>query len=74
MSGSLPVIRDGGDHRHLQGFGDLTSPVRLPVTHDDQTQLSADCGTELRMITEGRQVDPRTHDRPQSRRDDDGSQ
>ena len=41
VSGSLPVIRDGGDHRHLQGFGDLIPSVRLALAYDDQTQVPA---------------------------------
>ena len=74
VSGSLPVIGDGGDHRHIQGLGDLIPSVRLALAYDDQTQVSADRGTELWMITERRQVDASTHDRPQCRGDDDGSQ
>ena len=63
VSGGLPVGGDGGDHRYLQGFGDLISPIRVPLTHDDQTQLPAIWGAEPRMIPECRQVDSGTHDR-----------
>ena len=55
VSGGLPVGGDGGDHRYLQGFGDLISAIRLPLTHDDQTQLPAIWGAESRMIMERRQ-------------------
>ena len=72
VSGALPVVGDGGDHWYLQGFGDLTSLVRLPSP--TTIRLPAIGGTEPRMITERRQMDSGTHDRPQRRGNDDGSQ
>ena len=34
------VSGDAGDHRHVQGLGDLTASVRLSLADDDQTQVS----------------------------------
>ena len=41
VSGGLRVVGDGSDHRHFQGFGDLTSSIWLSLTHDDQPQVTA---------------------------------
>src|SRR5215218_789651 len=70
MGGGLRVIRNAGKHRHVQGFGDLTSPVRLSLSDDNQTQMTPMGRGESLMIAESWKVDPSAHDRSESRLND----
>jgi hypothetical protein len=51
VRGCLRVVRNARDHWCVQGLGDLSAAVRLPLTDDDQAQISAIGGAEPPVIT-----------------------